>query len=315
MQSGEVPKERTSAGVTKACTRENKNVKTAETEQSRRGRKVRGWQVAVGLMSMLLGAAATANAQTVIWESTLTVETFGNITGYSTTYRLGSLSNATFKYKGRTLTVNAVATSSLEGTTELLLGITDLFTEEPELSNWTLTIDGTDYTEATADPDRNGNQLAWTSLPTWNDGEMVTVKLTTTEPGRPRNVTAEDDDPHGPTVTLTWAAPTSIGASAITNYQYRRGGLEYGSYGEWTSIPGGSSARSAAVKTPYAWPETTYPFQMRAVNSVGAGLWSNIARADVVDEREGLQVSDTSAYGGTRTPQEDGRGTSAIGTC
>ena len=74
--------------------------------------------------------------------------------------------------------------------------------------------------------------------------------------------------------------------------------MEYGSYGEWTSIPGGSSARSAAVKTPYAWPETTYPFQMRAVNSVGAGLWSNIARADVVDEREGLQVSDTSAYEG-----------------
>ena len=259
---------------------------------------MRGWQVAVGLMSMLLGAAATANAQTVIWESTLTVETFGNITGYSTTYRLGSLSNATFKYKGRTLTVNVVATSSLEGTTELLLGITDLFTEEPELSNWTLTIDGTDYTEATADPDRNGNQLAWTSLPTWNDGEMVTVKLTTTEPGRPRNVTAEDDDPHGPTVTLSWAAPTSNGGSAITGYEYRRGWGGYGVLNEWTNIPSSASATSTTVKMPYASPDGAYLFQMRAVNSRGAGLWSTISTAEVLDDREGLQVSDTSAYEG-----------------
>ena len=71
---------------------------------------------AAALLTILMAGAGIANAQTVIWEATLTVEDLGNIKGYSMTRGLGSLSNPTFKYKGRTLTVNTVATSSLEGT-------------------------------------------------------------------------------------------------------------------------------------------------------------------------------------------------------
>ena len=253
---------------------------------------------AAALFTILMAGSGIANAQTVIWEATLTVEAFGNRTGYSVPAGLGSLSSTTFRYKGQTFTANEISVSILEGDRKLFLGIGGLLTGDPALSNWTLTIGSTDYTEAAGDPDMSRDEVAWTTYPTWTDGETVTVKLTTTEPGAPRNVTATDNDANGPTVTLAWAAPTSVGSTAITTYQYRRGGLAYGSYDEWTDIAGGGSVTSADVKMPYAWPDATYPFQMRAVNSSGEGLWSNIARAEVVDEREGLQVSDTSAYEG-----------------
>ena len=168
-------------------------INTRGVANRRATRRRRATTSAVALFTILMAGSGIANAQTVIWEATLTVEAFANVTGYSSTRQQGSLTNTTFKYKGRTLTVNAVATSELEGTTELILGINDLFSEEPELSNWTLTIAGTDYTEATADPDRAENQLSWTTYPTWSDGDMVTVRLTTTEPGAPRNIKVYSD--------------------------------------------------------------------------------------------------------------------------
>ena len=253
---------------------------------------------AAALFTILMAGSGIASAQTVIWEATLRVETFGNVTGYSTTFALGSLTSATFKYKGRTLTVNDVATSNVEGTTELLLRIADLFTEEPELSKWTLTIAGTDYTEATATRSTTQNQFSWATYPTWSDGDMVTVRLTTTEPGAPLGFVAQDRTPDGPLVSMFWAEPHSVGGSAITAYQYRRGGLERGSYAEWTEIPGGGQATAFELHMPYAWPDAAYPFQMRAVNGDGAGLWTPVSHADVVDERDGLQVSDTSAHEG-----------------
>ena len=257
-----------------------------------------GIRNAIATAVMLLAATGMAGAQTVIWEATLTVEEFGNVSGYSVPRALGSLSSTSFRYKGQTLTIDQLVVSTLEGRTELFLGITKLFSREPSLSNWTLTIGSTDYTEAAAAPNTARDEVLWSTYPTWSDGDMVTVKLTTTEPGAPRNMTATDNDANGPTVTLAWAAPTSAGSTAITKYQYRRGGLAYGSYDEWTDIAGGGSITSADVKMPYAWPDATYPFQMRAVNSSGEGLWSNPAQAEVVDERDGLQVSDTSAYEG-----------------
>ena len=253
---------------------------------------------AAALFTILMAGSGIANAQTVIWEATLEVGEFGNVSGFSVLRSLGTLTPSTFRYKGQTLEVNNIVVSTLEGTTELFLGINDVFSKDPALGNWTLTVGSTDYTEATADPDTGRHEWAWTTYPSWSNGDSITVKLTTTEPGAPRNVTAVDLDENGPTVALAWAAPASVGSTAITTYQYRRGGLAYGSYDEWTDIAGGGSVTSADVKMPYAWPDATYPFQMRAVNSSGEGLWSNVSRAEVVDEREGLQVSDTSAYEG-----------------
>ena len=111
-------------------------------------------------------------------------------------------------------------------------------------------------------------------------------------------MTATDNDTNGPTMTLAWAAPSSVGSTAITGYQYRRGQGIYGVLGEWTTIPNSANATSTAVKMPYAWPDGTYLFQMRAVTTSTEGLWSTVSEGEMVDEREGLQVSDTSAYEG-----------------
>ena len=253
---------------------------------------------AVALFAILMAGSGIANAQTVIWEATVTVEELGNRKGYSALAEIGSLSNTTFSYKGRSLTVNGVQVSVIEGTTELFFEIDDLFAEEPSLSNWTLTINGSDFTEATATVSTLLNLYKWSTYPTWSHGDMVTVRLTTTEPGAPRNVTATDNDTNGPTMTLAWAAPSSVGSTAITGYQYRRGQGIYGVLGECTTIPNSANATSTAVKMPYAWPDGTYLFEMRAVTTSTEGLWSTVSEGEMVDEREGLQVSDTSAYEG-----------------
>ena len=248
------------------------------------------------VLALLLGSTKMANAQSVFWEATLRVETSGVWTGYHPSTGVGSLSAPTFGYKERTGTVETLAVLKSHGFTTFLLSIPAFYNDGNARLNWTLHVGSESFVGTDSSHDVGQQAWKWSPGPTWADGDTVTVKLTTTGLGAPTNVSAADDDPNGTSVTLSWSAPISIGASAVTNYEYRRGGLEYGSYDEWTSIPGGSSARSAAVKTPYAWPEST--FQMRAVNSEGPGLWSKIARADVVDEREGLQVSDTSAYEG-----------------
>ena len=70
-----------------------------------------------------MAGSGIANAQTVIWEATVTVEELGNRKGYSALAEIGSLSNTTFSYKGRSLTVNGVQVSVIEGTTELFFEI------------------------------------------------------------------------------------------------------------------------------------------------------------------------------------------------
>ena len=275
-----------------------RTINTRGVVDGRATRRRRATTAAAALFTILMAGSGIANAQTVIWQATLSAGAAGNRVGYSVPAGIGSLSETTFSYKGQTLEVNKIVVSLLEGTRELFLGINDAFSKERPLGNWTLHVGSLEFTEAAASANAARDEWGWSTYPSWNGGETVTVALTTTEPGAPRNMTAADLDANGPTVTLAWAAPTSAASATITHYEYRRGGLEYGSYGEWTAVPGGGSARSTAVKTPYNWPDTTYPFQMRAVNTAGAGLWSNIAQADVVDERGGLQVSDTSAYEG-----------------
>ena len=244
-----------------------------------------------------MAGSGIANAQTVIWQATMTVEAFGNRTGYDAKAAVGSLSSTTFSYKGQTLEVNKIVVSILEGTRELFLGINDAFSKERPLGNWTLHVGSVDFTEAAADPNAALDEWSWSTYPSLNDGQTVVVALTTTEPGAPVRFVANDITPDGPVVSMLWTEPQSVGANAITAYQYRRGELQRGSYNEWTDIPGGGQANSFELHMPYAWPDATYPFQMRAVN-VGAGLWTPFSQAEVVDERDGLQVSDTSAYEG-----------------
>ena len=210
---------------------------------------------------VLLGGAAAAQAQTVIWESPLTVGTSGTASGYAPSY--GSLTTPTFSYKGETGTVQAV----IEDNGQIALQLTGLSLGP---TNWTWHIGSTTF-----DPADTiiavGLNYVWASTLTWSNGDTVTVKLTTTEPGAPTGVTARRTG--ATTVTLGWAAPTSIGGSAITKYQYRRKSGT-GSYGNWTDILNSASLTSYDVTVQAASAQT---FQLRAVNTAGAGLWSDEA--------------------------------------
>ena len=190
-----------------------------------------------------------------------------------------------------------MATSALEGETELFLSIPGFFTDVDRdigiLTNWSLHVGDTAFADDAGNDNFDGELYGWTQLPsTWNDNDVITIRLVTTEPSAPTSLTAVDNDPNGTTVTLTWTAPTT-GGSAITKYQYRHSGIEPDTHSEWTDIPGGGTITTAEVTFPVGWPDGPYQFNVRAFNDDGDGLWSEPAYATVFDER-GLTVSNTS---------------------
>ena len=92
----------------------------------------------------------------------------------------------------------------------------------------------------------------------------VTIPVEGT-PGAPRALSATDGDQ---SVTLSWRAPANDGGSAIVRYQYRYQ-QNRGSFTEWDNVPGGASATSYTVTG--LENGTSYTFEVRARNGVGAG--------------------------------------------
>jgi CshA-type fibril repeat protein len=85
-------------------------------------------------------------------------------------------------------------------------------------------------------------------------------------------LTAADDVAGVPTSTqLTWNAPASSGLTAITDYviQYTADGTT------WTTVADGTSTSTSYTVTGLD-PNGIYDFRVAAVNSDGAGAWSNI---------------------------------------
>ncbi|MCY4117695.1 MAG: fibronectin type III domain-containing protein [Caldilineaceae bacterium] len=105
---------------------------------------------------------------------------------------------------------------------------------------------------------------------TWStaDGTMAGAASATTHgdtPGRPDSLTVGSATASG--LTLTWAAPTESGGSAITGYEVQvRSGMR------WVE-----EATPGATATTYAdtglAAGTRYYYRVRAVNSEGGGLW------------------------------------------
>ena len=96
----------------------------------------------------------------------------------------------------------------------------------------------------------------------WSIGDEVTVKLSTSEPGRPRNFTVTAGDR---SATLNWAPPTRMGGSSIYTYEYRY--KTDGEYGDW--IDTGTAGTSHVVRR--LKPVTEHTFELRAVNDTGGG--------------------------------------------
>ncbi len=108
----------------------------------------------------------------------------------------------------------------------------------------------------------------------WETGESLSVSLRNdpVAPIWPRNLTARRGNQ---AVTLHWDPPYLNGGRAITRYEYR-----YRTTGEfpatWTAVPDGSDADTDAgnersVRVSGLTNGTIYRFELRAVNSAGAG--------------------------------------------
>ena len=97
-------------------------------------------------------------------------------------------------------------------------------------------------------------------------GQAATASATLAEsaPGAPANLTATGGDEQ---VALNWGAPAD-GGSQIIRYEYRYGAVGQ-TYGEWTTVSGGGSARSLTVTG--LTNGTEYGFQVRAENGIGEG--------------------------------------------
>ena len=97
-------------------------------------------------------------------------------------------------------------------------------------------------------------------------------------PGTPRNLTATAGDRQ---VTLNWEAPSTVGASAITHYEYQYK-MASGTFGNtWTNVFGGGSAREVVVSGLTSL--TSYTFHVRAMNAQGPGKPSTEMEAIAYD--------------------------------
>ena len=108
----------------------------------------------------------------------------------------------------------------------------------------------------------NYNNISCFIRPTWT-GSTITV------PGAITNLSAT---PGNAQATLTWTAPSN-GGSAITRYDYRYSTNNGSTWSSWIEFSGLTTTRTMTSMTN----GTTYVFQVRAVNSIGAGNASNSA--------------------------------------
>ena len=92
---------------------------------------------------------------------------------------------------------------------------------------------------------RGADRHLTTAKPDTMDIEIVDASAPPSRaPGPPRSVMA---DGRAGRVTLTWNAPSDPGRPALSSYEYQYA-LETASYpATWTTVPGGSGARSVVI--------------------------------------------------------------------
>ena len=102
----------------------------------------------------------------------------------------------------------------------------------------------------------------------------TTDAATVTAPEAPANLTATAP---GPTrIDLSWTAPSSNGGSSITGYQIQ---VSPSGTGNWSPLVGNTRNTNTTYAHTDLSPGTTRHYRVRAINSVGAGAPSDVARA------------------------------------
>ena len=129
----------------------------------------------------------------------------------------------------------------------------------------------------------------------WSDGAMLTVKIVlVNEPSAPRNLAATVAS--ATEIGLSWAAPAQTGGADITGYEYRYSTDGGDNWGAWTAIA--SSASLTGYTVSGLDTTSTHTFQLRAVNSSGAGPHADMGETASTD----ASLSGLSLSAGTLTP-------------
>ncbi|MYK00406.1 MAG: hypothetical protein F4037_00395 [Gemmatimonadales bacterium] len=211
----------------------------------------------------------------VIWQAEITPESNSGQEGWSgfSSSLYGSLTGpVSFEYKSGSYEVARFYTASGNAYVELKSGSAS--GTELAHSNSNLSLHVGSEVLAMSDASGGATVILWLSAGvTWPSNNGVIVGISTSEPGAPGDLSATAAS--ATWVTLGWSEPEKTGGSAITGYEYRRSADEGENWGSWTSIPKSASLRSFVVTGLHA--DTTYTFQMRAVNDSGSGLHSETA--------------------------------------
>ncbi|MYB64113.1 fibronectin type III domain-containing protein [Candidatus Poribacteria bacterium] len=105
----------------------------------------------------------------------------------------------------------------------------------------------------------------WVDM-SWQSKETYTVSVSNpTVPSIPQSVSASPGQSRW-SVSLSWAAPSSDGGSAITGYEYQYRRYYAGTWESWSSW---QSVSSTSTTVTGLISNGTYEFRLRAVNSVG----------------------------------------------
>ena len=92
-------------------------------------------------------------------------------------------------------------------------------------------------------------------------------------PSQPLGLRARADGPRS--ITLSWTVPASDNGARVTGYRVRARGPNDGN---WITIVGNTGSTATTYTHRNLRPNTSYRYQVAAINSVGAGAWSLEAR-------------------------------------
>ena len=228
----------------------------------------------------LSGLAADAQAQTDLWTATLTMGSFQTNYGWDEdgNYSGATLSDHEFDYDGHTYNFNRIRRTGDSLQVKFDLDASGDIANPATRNRLEFHVGTNVY-----DLDRAGfagTTLSWqASSLDWSGVSTVALKIVEkppAAPSEPKNLRAL---PGNMVVNLSWRTPDSDGGRAITSYEYRQR-----ADGESTWNPDfGTIPDSGPSTVSYTVPDltngTTYTFQVRARNTIGAGAVSSTRRA------------------------------------